>query len=156
VQKALDYFKNRPNSNLLGLVFNRVKLARHYDYYASHTYQQKMRQSQKAEQKPGLLKQLFSFGKSQQEDSETLTLAEVADQLGISQTMARRWCEDGRLPAEKAGRQWLVHLEDLNDFITNYQSNEIEGDFKSLPGAINGAASAQRTSSQVEPEKVRQ
>jgi capsular exopolysaccharide synthesis family protein len=148
VQKAVDYFKNKPTSNLLGLVFNRVKLARQYDYYATHTYQQKMRQSQRAEQKPGLFKQMWSFGKTQPEDSETLTLAEVADQLGVSQDMARRWCEEGRLPAVKIGRHWEVQLEDLNEFILVYQTEQV--DEKSKEELVSSIAAQSQNNGRVE------
>jgi capsular exopolysaccharide synthesis family protein len=143
VQKAVDYFRSRPKNNLLGLVFNRVKLARHYDYYAAYVSQERLQQSQKAEEKPAFLKRLLSFKQEQQGDPDILSLAEVANQLGVSQELAQRWCEDGRLPAMKAGRQWTVHLEDLNEFISTYQDKADKGakqlsPVKDLHAQLNG------------------
>jgi tyrosine-protein kinase Etk/Wzc len=136
VQKALDYFRIKANSNFLGLVFNRVKLARHYDYYASYVSQEKLQRSQRAEQK-GLLKRVWSFGNTEQGDDDLLTLAEVADQLGVSENMARRWCEDGRLLAEKTGRHWMIRLEDLNEFISAYQQGSSEASKQEPVSSLN-------------------
>jgi excisionase family DNA binding protein len=108
VQQTIDYFRGKPNNNLLGLVFNRVKAVSHgYDYYSKNVSRDKMQR----------------LGRGQQADSATLTLAEVTDYLGVSEETARRWCEEGRLAAVKTGRKWSVRLEDLNEFVGAYQDS---------------------------------
>lgn len=121
VQKAVDYFKDRPNNNLLGLVFNRVKLAHHYHYYTAYVSRERLWQPRRTERMPAWLKRLWPFGGPQREALDTLSLVEAADQLGVSRSMARRWCEEGRLPAQKTGRHWQIRLEDINTFISTYQ-----------------------------------
>ncbi|MBI1878347.1 MAG: polysaccharide biosynthesis tyrosine autokinase [Chloroflexi bacterium] len=126
VQQAIDYFKNKSNNNLLGVVFNRVKVA-YGDYYTKSISQAKLR---RAEQ-------------SQQPDLATLTLAEVTDYLGVSEETVRRWCEQGRIPVIKKGRYWSVRLEDLNEFIASYQQGNPFGKSQALPevmGAIDNSS----------------
>jgi capsular exopolysaccharide synthesis family protein len=109
VQQVIDYFQGKPNNNLLGLVFNRVKAMSHsYGHYSKYASRDKTQQ----------------LSQGQQTDSATLTLAEVTDYLGVSEDTVRRWCEEGRLPAVKTGRKWLVRLEDLNEFVGTYQRND--------------------------------
>jgi capsular exopolysaccharide synthesis family protein len=124
VQKAVDYFKDKPNNNLLGLVFNRVKLARYYSYYSNYVTRERSWQPSRTAHMPAWLQRLWPFGGPQREDVDTLSLAEAADQLGVSRSIARRWCEEGRLPAVKQGRRWQIRLEDLNRFITTYQRGD--------------------------------
>ncbi|RLC70499.1 MAG: DNA-binding protein, partial [Chloroflexi bacterium] len=39
---------------------------------------------------------------------EIMTVQEVADYLRISRTTAWRWCNEGRLPAFRIGREWRI------------------------------------------------
>lgn len=39
---------------------------------------------------------------------EFLTIEETAVRLGVSTATARRWAADGRIPASKSGKQWVV------------------------------------------------
>jgi excisionase family DNA binding protein len=118
VQQTIDYFRGKPNNNLLGLVFNRVKAVSHsYDYYSKYTSRDKMQR----------------LGRGQQADSATLTLAEVTDYLGVSEETARRWCEEGRLAAVKTGRKWSVRLEDLNEFVGAYQHSNPAAESSAQP-----------------------
>jgi excisionase family DNA binding protein len=120
VQQAVEYFKNKPHNNLLGLVFNRIKSA-HGDYHVKSAAQAKLRPARR----------------SQQADRATLTLAEVTDYLGVSEETVRRWCEQGRLPATKHGRRWSVRLEDLNEFIGAYHgAGEVQGDLIETPALV--------------------
>ncbi len=41
-------------------------------------------------------------------DREVISAEEAAERLGVSVATIKRWCQQGRLPAEKIGRQWLV------------------------------------------------
>ena len=45
-----------------------------------------------------------------------LTTAQAAEQLRLTVSMVRRYCRDGRLPAQKVGRDWLIRNEDLEQF----------------------------------------
>ncbi|MCL4295947.1 MAG: polysaccharide biosynthesis tyrosine autokinase [Anaerolineae bacterium] len=106
VQQIIDYFRGKPNNNLLGLVFNRVKaVSRGYGYYSGYSTRDKMQR----------------VGRNQQADTGMVTLAEATDYLGVSEETVRRWCDQGRLPALKKGRKWLLRLEDLNEFVGTYQ-----------------------------------
>jgi excisionase family DNA binding protein len=37
-----------------------------------------------------------------------LTISEAAERLGLSVAMVRRYCADGKLPAQKIGRDWAI------------------------------------------------
>jgi capsular exopolysaccharide synthesis family protein len=119
LKRILEYFEGKSHNNLLGIVFNGVKSAAYG--YSSYAYRPQMANSQ-----PSLWRRVIGWQPSA--EAETLSIAEVADQLGISQEMARRWCEDGRIPASRNGRQWIVRLEDLNDFISVYQQGSDRGE----------------------------
>jgi excisionase family DNA binding protein len=45
-----------------------------------------------------------------------ITTTQAAARLGVDAATARRWCETGRLPATKAGRDWLIAERDLAGF----------------------------------------
>jgi excisionase family DNA binding protein len=42
-----------------------------------------------------------------------LTTKEVAERLGVTQQRVQAMIKDGRLPAQKMGRDWFVNEEDL-------------------------------------------
>ena len=44
----------------------------------------------------------------------SLTTQEVAEQLGVSRRRVQQFINEGRLPAEKKGRDWLIKDEDLH------------------------------------------
>jgi non-specific protein-tyrosine kinase len=112
VQQIIGYFKSKQNNNLLGLVFNRVKaITQGYGYRSGYSTRDKMQQ----------------VGRNQQADSSGLSLVEAADYLGVGEETVRRWCEQGRLPALKKGRRWLLRLEDLNEFVGTYQYSGGDG-----------------------------
>ncbi len=48
---------------------------------------------------------------------DTLTLQEVARELGRSLEQVRRYVREGKLPARKVGMQWFVSRRALDDFI---------------------------------------
>jgi len=45
--------------------------------------------------------------------SQSLSTVEAADRLGISERRVRVLIEEGRLPAQKIGRQWIIRPDDL-------------------------------------------
>ena len=45
-----------------------------------------------------------------------LTTAQAADRLNISESLVRRYCRDGRLKAQRIGRDWLIEESDLDQF----------------------------------------
>jgi non-specific protein-tyrosine kinase len=137
IRRVLDYFATLRDNNLLGIVFNRAKISGDYSYYSLHTPRTGLEQRHEPSSQPSLLGSLLPFGRSQQRETSVLSLAEVAVHLGVSETTAERWCEQGRLAAIKKGRRWTVRLEDLNQFISVYQLDSFENDPDvpvSLPG----------------------
>lgn len=57
----------------------------------------------------------------------TLTVAEAAARLGVSQQTARRWIKAGRLPAHRVGpRQVRVRVADLVCMVGDIASTETE------------------------------
>lgn len=131
VQQIIDYFRSKQSNNLLGLVFNRVKaVSRGYAYSYHSGY--------------GTRHKIQRAGRSQKADTGALTLAEATDFLGVSEETVRRWCEQGRLPALKKGRKWLVRLEDLNEFAGTYQRNS--GDGTGLSASLEKESAIQPTS----------
>lgn len=45
-----------------------------------------------------------------------LTVNQVADKLGVTPSLVRRFCRDGRLKAQKIGRDWLIDKRSLDSF----------------------------------------
>jgi excisionase family DNA binding protein len=90
VQRAKDELLAR-DVNLLGIVVNRVK--RKDDYYSSPVHVGKHREAK-------------SWG--QNGSKGWLKPRDVAEVLGISKSMTREWCKNGRLPAVKKGLWWRV------------------------------------------------
>lgn len=45
-----------------------------------------------------------------------LTTTEVAARLGVTPIRVRAMCQNGDLPAEKVGRDWLIKESALNKF----------------------------------------
>jgi excisionase family DNA binding protein len=51
-----------------------------------------------------------------QPQGRLLTINEAADRLGLSVAMVRRYCADGKLPAQKIGRDWAISRRDVERF----------------------------------------
>lgn len=45
-----------------------------------------------------------------------LSVNQAAQQLGITPQLVRRYCERGRIKAEKVGRDWVITQAALNSF----------------------------------------
>ncbi len=52
-------------------------------------------------------------------DSELLTLAEIAELLGMNPSSVRLWVHQGWLPATKMGRSWVARREDLEQLLSH-------------------------------------
>jgi succinoglycan biosynthesis transport protein ExoP len=111
VQRAKEELLAHEGVNLLGIVVNRVKQRKDY-YYSTYV-------------RGGRQKGPKSRG---QDDSKGwLTPGEAAEVLGISKSMTREWCKNGRLPAT---RKWLSWRIDWDGFA---QMLEDTWDVKSRP-----------------------
>jgi excisionase family DNA binding protein len=155
VKKVADYFNSRPNNNLLGLIFNRAKIPYTYGYASPYSYR-RTTTSQiplPAEQAGvSFWGKLWQLRQRHSAESSDLTLKEAADQLGVSEPTARRWCESGKLPAKKSGRnKWTIKLEDMNTFITSHQwgsqmqLSDADSAARSAISQINGSNQANRS-----------
>jgi excisionase family DNA binding protein len=49
-------------------------------------------------------------------EGRLLTISETAERLGLSIAMVRRYCADGKLPAQKIGRDWAILRRDVEHF----------------------------------------
>jgi len=47
-----------------------------------------------------------------------LTIIEAAERLGLSPAMVRHYCADGKIPAQKIGRDWVIRQRDVEHFAT--------------------------------------
>ena len=52
-------------------------------------------------------------------DDQLLTLPEIAQTLGMNPSKVRLWVREGRLPAEKVGRKWIVRRADLEQMLAD-------------------------------------
>jgi excisionase family DNA binding protein len=46
-----------------------------------------------------------------------LTVPQVAAYLKVSRTTVWRWCNEGRLPAFRAGHGWRIHRTDVEHMV---------------------------------------
>ncbi len=115
VEMTAEYFHSKRRNTLLGLVFNRVKLPYGQEYTPGQGVQP-------------LSGDKFQLKKTRQSRSGTLTLSEVALQLGVKKETVRKWCEEGRIPGIKTGDRWKVRGEDLDEYITLYKLSNTEVD----------------------------
>lgn len=155
VNRVVDYFQHKPEVNFLGIVFNRVSVARGYGYGYSGYYAGNSKLGQAETRKPSnsLVKKLWPFAKSQQSEITRLNLIEAADYLGITPEMAKRWCEQGRLPAVKHGRHWFVSLDELNEFMNVFQNSSSSEINKAFSGTnFSSPNGSQSQTEQFEPE----
>jgi succinoglycan biosynthesis transport protein ExoP len=132
-KKAIEQLSNIGLTNLLGIVYNGVSL--HYSYYYAYKRSHVSRTvgSDVVSQK-GALGWLGRFGLKPGDtldaagDEALLTLSDVAEYLGVTEDMARQWCEAGRIPAIHAGRQWRVRLQDLSKFAGAYGGESLRSE----------------------------
>ncbi len=124
-QKAVDRFAALGLTNLVGVVFNGVHLPRRYYVYTHRRAKPRKRRGAVA-RSGGARSWLGRFGlplgggQVAQADDSMLSSVDVAEYLGVTEATASRWCETGRIPATKIGRQWWVRPEDLRRFAMDY------------------------------------
>jgi excisionase family DNA binding protein len=58
-----------------------------------------------------------------QPQGRLLTVPEAADRLGLSMAMVRRYCAQGKLPAQKMGRDWAIPRRDIERFAATPRHN---------------------------------
>ena len=59
--------------------------------------------------------------------NEVLTIAEIAEQLRVSNRTVRNWIDSGKLKAFKFGLQYRINKADFEEFIKNSEvKNESE------------------------------
>ena len=66
------------------------------------------------------------------EERETLTTEEAAQRLKVSSLTVRRMCYDGRIPAAKIGRHWIIYESDLTALIRQRRHAQFEHAKKEL------------------------
>ena len=49
--------------------------------------------------------------------NELLTVSEVATYLRVTRVTVWRWCQAGKIPATRIGRNWRIHRDDLRRFL---------------------------------------
>lgn len=119
VSKAQALLTSRSRVNLLGAAFNRVKLDGTYAYYGRYH-----------DDGHGSFSRLHDLIKRWRgqgaEEKQVVGLKEAAERLGISPDMARRWCQEGRLPAQKSRLRWLIKREDLENLVESLRGGGAE------------------------------
>ena len=60
---------------------------------------------------------------SKSDGREVLTLAEAAEELGLSYRSTHGWVQRGELRAERTGGTWLISRADLADFKERWSQN---------------------------------
>ena len=76
VKKAIGNFQNSQDNNLLGIVFNRVKLSQNYGYYSSKRSSLFLEPGT-VKSSSSLWRKLWPFGQPQQSENAILSLTEV-------------------------------------------------------------------------------
>lgn len=110
LQAAIRRFEERQELEVMGIVFNRVKVHDSSSYYYRRRGPAIWR---KLMRRAALVRPLGKFLQAPMDGMAYVSLSDAAAQLGITGQMARRWVRAGRLPATRSGiRQW-VREEDL-------------------------------------------
>jgi len=121
IEKVKGFFDFSETNKLLGVIFNRVKSPYSYQYSAYYARRSPVPKLGQARLAGSAKNKLWPFGRKAPTNPDAIALQDVAAQLGIKKSTARRWCEEGRLPATKEGSHWVVTLDDLQAFITTFQ-----------------------------------
>lgn len=121
IKKVKGYFDFSEHNKLLGVVFNRVKSPYSYQYSSYYSRRSPVPKLGQVQLTGPAKTKLWPFGRKTPTNPDAIALKDVAAQLGIKKSTARRWCEEGRLPATKEGSSWVVTLDDLQAFITTFQ-----------------------------------
>jgi len=58
------------------------------------------------------------------EESEIMTVSEVAEYFKISEVTTYKFVQEGKIPAFKIGRHWRVKRSDLDEYIEKLKRGE--------------------------------
>lgn len=58
----------------------------------------------------------YAILRSMREEKQFLTAQEAAERLGVHRQVIYHWIHQGRLKAEKFGRDWMVDAESVENF----------------------------------------
>ncbi len=58
--------------------------------------------------------------------SEFLTIREIATRLRVDPVTVRVWCRQGRLKAVRAGKNWRIKPEDVEEFIRADRRRDVD------------------------------
>jgi excisionase family DNA binding protein len=116
--KSLENLNRFGTGNLVGVIFNRIDLKRRYHYNIDYYYSPQALPTQKGTNgkqapKPGWKRLLIPWLTPPDKENEYLSVAEVAAYLGLGEQTVRRWCADGRLPAQKHRWRWWIRQKDV-------------------------------------------
>jgi capsular exopolysaccharide synthesis family protein len=113
-RRSRDALENREDVNLIGVALNRTSLGSYaYPYYYRRTdAPQHGFQTRLLGKLPESLSELAGFNPPEEEGY--ISLGELASVLGVRRDTIQRWCEEGRLPAEKQGLRWWVRTDRLH------------------------------------------
>ena len=109
IQQARDRLLSRQEVNLLGITVNRAKPNGGHHHYSSDQRNKEPKRRRR------------------ESDETWLTLGEAAMYLGISKTMARRWCKTGRLTTRRPSLRPRVSRDDVERLMqveTNGETSE--------------------------------
>jgi non-specific protein-tyrosine kinase len=109
VRKARNRLQEREDVNLLGIVLNRVRPGSD-GYYGTYGYGYSSRGGANGPEEGA-------------EDRIWLSLDEAARYLGISKSMARRWCRTGQMEAERSRLRWRVRQEDVVRLVEEWSTD---------------------------------
>lgn len=123
LNKSIEQLRRFGQVNLVGIIFNRVNLKKNYQYYSHyHDYGRQLMEAGGTLEgmAPAELKLGFSrfipWLAPPHNGQEYVSLTIAASHLGLSERALKRWCIDGRIPAEKKGLRWWIRREDLEQF----------------------------------------
>jgi excisionase family DNA binding protein len=54
-----------------------------------------------------------------------ITVAEVAEHLGVAAITIYRWLEKGQIPAHRVGRQWRFNQGEIDEWVKRGDASEL-------------------------------
>jgi len=59
-------------------------------------------------------------------DEQYYTIEEVAKMLKVAYLTVYRWIQDNKLPSLKAGKQYRIKKDDLDNFLNSYKNKNFQ------------------------------
>jgi non-specific protein-tyrosine kinase len=116
--RAVERLHRFGQVNLVGLIFNKVDLRKTDTYKTSYySYSQQVFRPEAQTQRRLAPKGLLSvwFGPPR-DGGNYMTVSEAASLLGLSERALQRWCETGRISAQKRGFRWWLRRTDVEQY----------------------------------------